>query len=199
MLEETQFRKERQETKPSQVCIFLFWTSKVDLRRHLLDSFFKISQNISLNKPTSPMPAQLLFLQSLSTCYRVYQQASRIVYIILQDAMKFLQVQTCSGFPIQFINLSGIFFLLLHFTNSYIKIILFLPPFSYWTSTFKELCFARGDSSMFGKVLFLWWMVDFVLWRIVMLLWKVTAAFQCSFVLPNILLLKEVDSMLRYR
>lgn len=121
MLEETQFRKERQETKPSQVCIFLFWTSKVDLRRHLLDSFFKISQNISLNKPTSPMPAQLLFLQSLSTCYRVYQQASRIVYIILQDAMKFLQVQTCSGFPIQFINLSGIFFLLLHFTNSYIK------------------------------------------------------------------------------
>lgn len=76
---------------------------------HLL-GFFKISPNSSWSEATSTKPSQLLFLPSLAPGFRAYQQASTVIYFILQDSMKLLQVQTCRGFPIQFIFLSRIYF-----------------------------------------------------------------------------------------
>lgn len=102
------------------------------------------------------MPAWLLFLLSLTPCYGVYQQASRVIDFIPQDAIKLLQVQTCHHFPIQFIFLSRIFFLLHHFTNSFKKSYYYVPPQNHLVIELTPVknCFAKAGENMHLKFLF---------------------------------------------
>lgn len=70
------------------------------------------------------MPSQVFVLPSLTPCYRAYQQASTIIYFILQDGMKLLQVQTCQTFISNLFFFLEYIFLLDHFTNSYKALLL---------------------------------------------------------------------------